>query len=349
MKKYIFLKLIILPTLLISSVAGADFYAYQKWVHPKTGQEIHEFFDQHNTIDPKITDQQQKDFIWAVKQPGKRPKMALLEDARSQFVDYEKAQKMDKESKKLPDFEVTISRPSPLKFLHSMCLKQGISSRLCDARQKSELYRPLEDVLRAMIRDYDDGPMLNQFYKNVLAFSDMSRTESHVLEARTLHTIYNHTNKDFFIAMGSYHIAQINNQLMRLGFISQEPVFNKELSQLIRPRNFQQTSRYKALDDFDESITIHRAVARIIAGKCHIWTWITEIVRNTNIGYIEPSMCLKEEYHYPINIREIFSDKQAFEKNAKEEASKKIADQTDQNAATQRAQKPASSIIRSKL
>jgi hypothetical protein len=303
---------------LITVVMHADFFAYQKWVHTQTGQEIHEFYDVHETKDSSILNQQQKDFMWMLKQPSKRPRIALVEDAFSSTVSYEQACKM---SPALPKIAIQEFGPTPLRFLHSYCRREGICSYNAEIRDGLRLHPPLGEVIKTCIREYNDGPVLNKFYEQVLKNIHVSDTQ--LVDARMLHKIYNNNQADFCIAAGAVHIAAINDQLIQLGFKPMEPILDKELSGLVRAKSNQ--IRYKPLEEFNESTLLSKMCRQKTDSEVY-WILLTEYLRHTTQGYIYPKELLNNLYHYPINIRKIFGDQKIMEevvnKNTQEETAK---------------------------
>src|SRR5437667_368600 len=60
-------KLLLLSLLIFTPVLNAYFFAYQKWVNPKTGQVLEEYYDVHEDNPEHSDSKQQEDFVTDAK------------------------------------------------------------------------------------------------------------------------------------------------------------------------------------------------------------------------------------------------------------------------------------------
>ncbi|HZW60979.1 MAG TPA: hypothetical protein VFF04_02025 [Candidatus Babeliales bacterium] len=251
-------KLLLLSLIIFAPALNAYFFAYQKWVNPKTGQVLEEYYDYHETNPENSDAQQRQDFIEDAKRYGK-DLLVILEDPYD----------IIRAHINLAEHGIVL-RPSPLEGLWKLCDQSNLDVLNVDCRNFSDLnpnaaeHHILHNILKQVV-SYDDGPVLDEyydeiheaskadwadlqtFYKDNTPLSDEKRSEWDLLwknyvaqlgfaltDAQALHAVYKTHKKRIKLAAGGKHLRNINYYLYQLGWRPELPVINGKLKQQIK-------------------------------------------------------------------------------------------------------------------
>jgi hypothetical protein len=294
MKRTLFLSLITGLTALAATVAQADFFAYQKWVHPRTGNKVHLFFDVHNSS----RQQQQKDFVNTVKQCG-RDAVVLVEDNSCTMPDLSK------------DLTSKLMSITPLAGLYRLCKQVDINVVNIDERYYMDIngdvtsqYGKFEEKVFAYAKAndlyYDGAKKIFASLKQDLGSGDCHTPETDgeqramkeigsmlLVDINILALIRAHwQKKDIFVVAGALHAANTAHMLFLCGYRPQETIIASELQLALKRRD----ENGLILNSFLEYLFDFKA------SSVEIYKTLLTI-ENKIAGHLS---------EYSINIREIF-------------------------------------------
>jgi hypothetical protein len=240
MKRTLFLSLITGLTALAATVAQADFFAYQKWVHPVTGNKVHLFFDQHVVLDKINVDviaRQQVDFVATAKSCG-QDTLVLVEDIIAMYGDN------PEEAAKGALKKLSIEMFSPLVLLFFACKEAGVDvinveGRLDMPSLEQKVLRCNNSVLTSEMRCNIAQKIMAQIGVgwSVAEKADFEsdKAESICVDNYIVSLIRNHSHKkNIFVAAGASHLLSVACFLSLLGYLPEKLSISRELQQMTK-------------------------------------------------------------------------------------------------------------------
>ncbi len=216
--------------ILFSHLLKADFFVYQEWTNPRTGQVLKEYYDVHRSYDFEVMLQQQEDFMAQAQSYGDKG-LCLIEDMPSRALNkdisehsfnaffreyiYDSNHYWHLPIEAAPEY-------TSLMYLYTRCKIKDIPAINVECRSFEG--HDADEFKENELAFYDDGPVLNEYYK-LLSSPDDPGTERLCVDAKVLHILHTNPDKKFFnFAAGSLHITGVNIMLKKLGWIPTVPL-----------------------------------------------------------------------------------------------------------------------------
>lgn len=219
-------KLILLLSLFVAPFAQAHTFAYQEWYNPATGQILEEYYDVHRTDNTQISPTEHRHNL--IERAKNNNALVITEDKPSLHfggIDYTDTSDKNKQAVKayMKEFPLDCS----LAWSYAECFVNDIAAFNAECRELNAK-KPLNEKYEQEIASYNDGAILNNFYKNIkqlsqeLAGVNQRGSELNykcfIVDARALHAVYNTNHKKIMLTMGATHIIRINRLLLQLGW-----------------------------------------------------------------------------------------------------------------------------------
>ena len=226
---------LLLLSLLGTTTAHAHFFAYQAWYNPTSGQTLEAYYDTHTSKKPCIDPYaQQQAFI--TRAASYEDVLVLSEDACSfqEQLSFNDSSQHNKD--RITHVVDNALCTTPLIGLCAHAFLNGIDTCTIECRQGS-LHDietlPINSTLLHEINQYNDGPLLNNFYASIADYAQHIATACHAdmtffmhnflcVDAKTVHTITNTSHRHIMLAAGSAHCISIGHLLYQLGWIPGE-------------------------------------------------------------------------------------------------------------------------------